>query len=73
MEGFIDEKEDFVFNTGLYLEPVEVNEGRVDVLPGLSVGENPGSEVLCILKSVQDVVWYAGQDSITVIQVEGDV
>ena len=57
-----------VVDAGLDREPVEVNEGWGDVLPGLSACENPGSRVLHILKSVQYIVWYTGQDPITIIQ-----
>ena len=54
MQRFIGAKEEFLLDQ----KSVEVNEGWGDVLPGLSGGENPGSRVLHILKSVQDVVWY---------------
>lgn len=39
MEWSVGEEEDFVWNTGLDRDPVKVNEGGVDVLPGLGVGE----------------------------------
>lgn len=42
MEGFVGEKEDFVVDAGLDWEPVEVDEGWADVLPGLGAGEDPG-------------------------------
>lgn len=39
MEGFVGEEEDFIGDVRLDREPVETDED--DVLPGLSVGENP--------------------------------
>ena len=48
MEGFVGEKEDFICDTGLNLEPVKVDEGWHDVLSGLAVGEDPGGRVLDI-------------------------
>ena len=70
MEGFIGEKEEF----GLDALLIGSQWGaRGDVLPGLSAGENPSGRVLHILESVQDIVWYTGQDSITVIQAGGDI
>lgn len=37
-EGFVGEKEDFVSRAGLDGEPAKVDEGGVDVLPGLGGG-----------------------------------
>ncbi len=42
-EGIMGEKEDCIIVPELNWEPVKVNEGWGDVLPGLGAGENPGS------------------------------
>lgn len=44
--------------------PVETDEGGSDVLPGLGVGEHPGSLVLHILDSVQEFTGTGFQYSI---------
>ncbi len=49
-----------------------MDESGGDVLSGLGVGENPGSLVLQVLEPVQGFARYPEQDSITVIQMEGD-
>jgi len=43
MEGFVGEEQEFVSDAGLDREPVEVEESRGDVLPGLGACENPGN------------------------------
>ena len=43
MEGFVSEEEEFVGDPECDREPVEVHEGGGDVLPGLGMGEHPGS------------------------------
>ena len=63
MEGFVGE-EDFVGDTGLDREPVEVD----DVLPGLVVGEIAGSWILRILEPVQGFAGYPRQDSVAGMQ-----
>ena len=45
MEGFVGEKEDFIFDAGLNWEPVKVDEGWGDVLPRLGVGEDLGGQI----------------------------
>lgn len=42
MKGFIGWKEDFAVDTELKWEPIKVEEGWGDALPGLGVDENPG-------------------------------
>ena len=49
-----------------------MDDGEVDVLPELSVGEDPGSRVLHILEPVQSFGREPRQDSITVVQAGGD-
>ncbi len=41
MEGLVGEEDDFVHNAGLDQEPVEMEEGGSDVLPGFGAGETP--------------------------------
>ena len=43
MEGFVSDEEGFVDDSGFDGEPVKVDEGGGDVLPGFGAGENPGS------------------------------
>lgn len=43
MEGFVCQLKEFVLYTKLDREPVKVDEGWGDVLPGLSLSETPGS------------------------------
>ena len=49
-----------------------MDESGGDVLPRLGVVEDPGSRVLHKLEPVQGFGREPGQDSITVVQVEGD-
>lgn len=53
MEWFVDKEEDFVVSAGLDGEPEKMDEGWSDVLPGFSVGENPGGWVLDVMEPVQ--------------------
>ena len=43
VEGLVCEEKDFIFDAVLDQEPVEVNEGGGEVLPGPGTSENPGS------------------------------
>lgn len=60
---FINEEE-FLRNALFDWVPVETDEGGSDVLPGLGVGEHPGSLVLHILDSVQEFTGTGFQYSI---------
>ena len=58
---------DFVGDVALDREPVRVDEGESDVLPGFGAGENAGTWVLIILEPVQGFAQYYTQDSIVII------
>ena len=51
---------------------MKADENGGDVLPGLGVGEDPGSTVLHILEPAQGFGRDPGQGSITVVQAGGD-
>ena len=53
MERLEGEKKELVLDAELDGEPVKVDEGGGDVLPGLGTCEDPGSRVLYMLESVQ--------------------
>ena len=72
MEGLVGKEEDFVGDAGLDRQPVEVDEGRSDVLPRLCVCEDPSSTVLDILEPVQGFVGNPKQETIAVVQAGGD-
>ncbi len=72
MKGLVGEEEDFVHDMGLDWEPMEMDENRGDVLPGLGASENPGSRVLDILEPVQGFAGNPKQDPIAVVEVGGD-
>ena len=72
MEGFVSQKKEFIGDTVLDWEPVEVDQGGGDVLPGLGVSEHPGSRVLHILEPVQGFTGSPEQDSVAVVQPGGD-
>ena len=66
MAGLVREEECFVLNLGLDRQPVEVDEGGGDVLPGLGAGEKPGSRVLDVLEPLQGFAGNPGQYSIAI-------
>ena len=64
----VGEKEEFVVDAEPNRKPVQLFKGGGDVLPGLCVGENPGSPVLDILESLEVLCWDPKKYSIAIVQ-----
>ena len=52
MEGFVCSLEVFVLNPVLYREPVQMDEDGGDVVRGFGAGDDPGSRVWSLLRSL---------------------
>ena len=72
MERLVSEEECFVLNPGLDRQPVKVDAGGGDVLPGLGAREKPGGRALDALEPLQGFAGNPGLDSIAIVEAGGD-